>query len=57
MVPDEFRLSGRFWGSSRDVPNREGKLLLLDEKGIREIASMCGRDLDGLEWLPKYVWW
>lgn len=54
-VPDEYVNVGRFWGTSRGVPNTDDIYFSATEREVRELASLLGRNLDQFAVLPKIV--
>lgn len=53
--PRWFTHTGRFWGCSRDVPNRDDISFSASEQEVRELCAILGRNLDNWKVLPKII--
>lgn len=54
-VPEWFRLTGRFWGSSKNFKCPDGVEFSGTESEVREFLLACGRDMSSYDFLPKIV--
>jgi len=54
-VPAWYSDVGRFWAASEGVTLPEGDVFPAEEGHVRELASLYGRDLSGMEVLPKVL--
>ena len=55
-VPPNFKMVGRFWGCSRDIPSNGGQFVAASESKIRFLLAMRGVKQDTWEFLPKFIW-
>lgn len=54
-VPEGFNHVGRYWGFSRGVSFGLGAYLSASEPEVRDLIAYLGRNLGGMEVLPKIV--